>query len=441
MTPPSYYPFAMELMAGTALFMRYFDWNRFRAGHRVLSLLAIPAIALVLGYLFSPFYAWSVTVGKACGTVGADGIISLYYAGCALAVLVMIRWCWRVSWLEALIVTVAGYAAQHSASDLAKIVFAIAGIPQNEFYRPVNASLVLAVYAVAYGLVFALVGRRFSIDHDKVRNGLVWVLASILTLAMVIAANLVLSNDWAVTPLYTAFYDLICTLLCIVVLTLVSTTDKLYGDLMLMRQVDELKDKHYELTRENIELINIKCHDIRKNIASLYEDGSARPSREAVRQIENSIKVYDSIYRTGNEAMDALLSEKSLYCSHNGIRLTAMVDGHALDFLERPDLYSLFGNMLDNAVEAVGRIDDPQRRCISLTVHVNGRILSIQEENYYTGVIRFQEGLPKTSKGDERYHGFGMRSIAWQVRKYRGEMTVDAADGVFSLDIVIPLPR
>lgn len=157
--------------------------------------------------------------------------------------------------------------------------------------------------------------------------------------------------------------------------------------------------------------------------------------------MEDSIRIYDSIFRTGNEAMDVLLTEKSLYCSANAVTLTCMVDGNALDFMEASDLYALFSNILDNAIESAVKLDDPGRRTISLTVRTIGKLLICEEQNYYAGELTMRDGLPVTTKSDTRFHGFGMRSIAYQVRKYQGELRITGKDGVFSMTVILPLPE
>ena len=121
---------------------------------------------------------------------------------------------------------------------------------------------------------------------------------------------------------------------------------------------------------------------------------------------------------------------------------TCSVDGRRLGFIERSDLYALFGNMLDNAVESVLHVTDTDKRVIDLTVSVNGGLLLIDEHNFYAPdrQPRFRDGLPVTTKDDPRYHGFGMRSIDRQVHRYGGEMTISAEHELFSMSIVIPLP-
>lgn len=64
----------------------------------------------------------------------------------------------------------------------------------------------------------------------------------------------------------------------------------------------------------------------------------------------------------------------------------------------------------------------------------------IHLENYYQGELNFTDGLPRTTKGDENYHGFGVKSIQMVVEKYKGNVSLLASDGIFNLNITIPLP-
>lgn len=59
-----------------------------------------------------------------------------------------------------------------------------------------------------------------------------------------------------------------------------------------------------------------------------------------------------TLVHTGNDALDAILSEKGLACEQGGIAFRCMADGAAVGFMAPTDIYSLFGNALDNAIEA-----------------------------------------------------------------------------------------
>ena len=158
-------------------------------------------------------------------------------------------------------------------------------------------------------------------------------------------------------------------------------------------------------------------------------------------EISREVGVYDSVVKSGNDALDTILTEKSLYCEKHGITLSCIADGAALDFVEPTDLYSFFGNALDNAIEPVERLDDPERRSIGLVVRRCGDMASIYVENYFDGQVSFTgEGLPRTRKADGTNHGFGMRSMRQIAEACGGSLNCNASGDVFSLDALLPLP-
>ena len=141
------------------------------------------------------------------------------------------------------------------------------------------------------------------------------------------------------------------------------------------------------------------------------------------------------------EVLDTILTEKSLYCEGHGITLGCIVDGASLSFMPAADLYSLFGNALENAIEAVERLDDPERRSVGLTVKRAGDMVSVHVENYFDGKVEFgSEGLPLSRKGDSLNHGYGVRSMRMIVEAAGGSFTTRATGDVFHLDVLLPVP-
>ena len=155
--------------------------------------------------------------------------------------------------------------------------------------------------------------------------------------------------------------------------------------------------------------------------------------------MEDEIRNYEAQNKTGNQVLDTLLTAKSLYCMREKIALTYVVDGARLDFMDVMDICSIFGNVLDNAIECELTIPDRQRRLIHLAVYGKKDFLVIQCGNRCERELEFQDGLPLSTKGDGAYHGFGVRSIRWAAEKYGGTMTIHNRDGWFELNIVIPV--
>lgn len=231
-------------------------------------------------------------------------------------------------------------------------------------------------------------------------------------------------------------FSVIC---CAVVLLLASKTIEgraLEQEVAYLQHAIRQGKLQYEISRDTIERINIKCHDIKYRLGALAgQPGGV--GQEAVEDLQNSISIYDMKVETGNQLLDVLLTEKSLYCEQNSITFSCMVDGKRLSFMDSGDLYCLFGNIIDNALEALKEVPERQRRVIDLVVKSKGDMVLIQEENYYSGTLAFRDGLPVTTKTDTENHGFGTRSIRMIARKYGGELTASAHGGVYRLSILL----
>ena len=197
--------------------------------------------------------------------------------------------------------------------------------------------------------------------------------------------------------------------------------------------------KKQRMAEENVELINRKCHDLKHQIAGLkrLENGAAREAY--IGEIERAVMMYESAIKTGNATVDLILMDKLLFCQEHRIQLTFVGDGSRLGFMDTMDIYALFGNALDNAIESVMREERAENRVISFRVGGIGNVVGIHFENYLGRPLEMVDGLPVTDKADRRYHGFGMLSMKRVAEKYRGSLRARVEDGRFCLDIMMPV--
>ncbi len=233
-------------------------------------------------------------------------------------------------------------------------------------------------------------------------------------------------------------YAVLCCLFVLIIQTSVRKRAAAEGELRTQRILWEKKKEQYELSKETIDHINHKCHDLKHQITALRTITEGEQRDRFLDQIEESVMIYDASVKTGNEILDVLLTEKSLICERENIVWTCVADGRQLSFLDPIDLYTLFGNALDNAIENVRKLSQPEQRIISLTVFEKPGLSIIQIENYYEGELHFQDGLPVTSKTDQANHGFGMRSIRNLAGKYGGTISIDTEHSIFLLSITLP---
>lgn len=201
---------------------------------------------------------------------------------------------------------------------------------------------------------------------------------------------------------------------------------------ILKHMVHQAKEQ-YTQTKENIDLINIKCHDLRHQVSHL----SGKVDREELERITEAIAIYDAEFKTGNDALDVILMEKGLHCRKKNIRLTCMIDASVFNKVKDSDIYALFGNAIENAIEGVEDLEEEQRS-ISISGFQNNGYGIVRIENYYNGAITFKDGLPLTQKSTN-YHGFGVKSMKIIVEKYNGEIEFSLHDDIFRLELFFPL--
>lgn len=192
------------------------------------------------------------------------------------------------------------------------------------------------------------------------------------------------------------------------------------------------KGRQYELSKKTIETFDIKYHDLKHKI------GHMNLPKEEIEALKENIRIYGSVVRTGNEALDVLLTENNLRCSEEGIRITCMGYGEDLCFMNLMDVYSLFGNAIENAVEAVRKVSDSEKKIIDLVIEKVGDMISVNISNYYEGNIEMENDLPVSSKMVEQgFHGFGMKSMRLICEKYGGSLKVTTDEDLFILDIYL----
>ena len=196
---------------------------------------------------------------------------------------------------------------------------------------------------------------------------------------------------------------------------------------------DSYKEK-VELQERNVELINLKCHDMKHQLRALLE--SKNLDVDFIEETQKAISIYDAQVKTGNDTLDALLTQKSLVCEANDILLTVMLDGEALSFMSVQEINSFFGNALDNAVDYLLTVEK-EKRFIRISSAQNGSIFTIRVENYCETPVAFHKnGLPQSTKEDNGYHGFGTKSIKSIAQKHGGDATFDRRDDMFILTAV-----
>ena len=206
--------------------------------------------------------------------------------------------------------------------------------------------------------------------------------------------------------------------------------------------VQTLLESHYaqyRISRDTIDMVNRKYHDLKHQIAALRAEPDAQVREQWLQAMEADIQAYEVQNKTGSRVLDTVLTGKSLYCQNHGIELLVVADGKLLSFMDVADICTVFGNALDNAIECELKIPDKSKRIIRLVLSAQKQFLLLKVENYCPFLPDFRDGLPTTTKGDTSNHGFGLKSIRYTAQKYGGSITTGVEDDWFVLKMLIPM--
>lgn len=297
--------------------------------------------------------------------------------------------------------------------------------------------LYVAVMVMACTFTFKFFGTRiWKKSNLTIKNSSLLILSGAAILIDVILYSiLIYSLDSTTTASIIGYvYNVLCCLFIFYMMYNAIEIKSLNDELDMVKYLLKIQKENYEEQCKNIELINMRCHDIKHQIHEQLDDDA----KKYLSGIEGLINIYDSQIKTGNNEMDIILMQKSLFCAKNDITFSCMVDGKKLSFMEGSDIYSLFGNIVDNAIESAIKFEDKDKRVIDLSVNCVGNILKVQSSNYYENEIEFDaDGMPITTKKDKRYHGYGTKSMKAIVAKYGGHIEMTAKDGIFSVYIIM----
>ncbi len=362
--------------------------------------------------------------------------------------------CYQVKFINLIFCAVAAYTVQH----LSYIAFSFINITlfdSQAFISNVygNDAILLSgiggmmalsfvVYVILYFIVYLIsqtILKRWMGKNGDLTFKSVTVLGFI---ALALIVDVVISDVFRYTDANTQnqefFYCLLSVLLCLCLLCLQMSIIKSKDAEQEMKILSHLyaeQQKHYQIRKETIDMINIKCHDFRYQIHEIGANYGV--DDDVLKKMQELISFYDADIKTGNKSLDIILTEKNLLCCEKNIDFTCIVDGKLLSFIKNSDLYALLGNILDNAIEAVDKVDDQTKRCINFIVEKKHGAVTVCADNYYTGeIVKDENGIIVTKKTDESRHGFGLKSIREIANRYDGIFDVNTEKDIFRLSIV-----
>ena len=213
---------------------------------------------------------------------------------------------------------------------------------------------------------------------------------------------------------------------------------------VLQTSYDGVKEQ-LAVQSSNSEKLSKIRHDMKNHLLNTKQLMSHSHYEEAESLVDemigqtNDIKLLTET-ATGNDIVDATIAVKAAACQIRNIRFNLKYESLQQLKISEIDLSSLFSNILDNAISAAEKTDDPY---VSLSVFIRGDYLNIISENTFQGEIeKKEEGritTLTTTKSNSSEHGFGTRIIGEIAQKYDGVCVYEYEIGVFKMNVMLKI--
>jgi len=204
-----------------------------------------------------------------------------------------------------------------------------------------------------------------------------------------------------------------------------------------MNKQIEIQLRHYDkLNKYSKELREFR-HDYKNHIHcinSLLKANQIEMAKKYLSQISFNRSVQDEMYHSGNLIVDSILSDKNDVLNEIGGEI--VFKGKISDQFRPIDISTIFFNALDNAIEAVEKLD---KKNDDINIEVTGILINNMQNIIISNTSPYPHNYRKTSKPDKINHGFGLTNINRTVTGLNGEMIISQQYPKFVLEVFLPV--
>ena len=180
-------------------------------------------------------------------------------------------------------------------------------------------------------------------------------------------------------------------------------------------------------------------HDYHNHIqAMLAMTDNPEELRKYLWMLNDDLTTVDTVLKTGNVMVDAILNSKLSLIKSKNITVNAKATVPTELRISEIDLCAIIGNLLDNAMEACLRQDEREERFIRVYIGILKKQLYICVTNSVGGKMK-KVGKTYLSTKDSDAHGFGLMRIDRLADKYDGYVNRQNEEGAFATEVMLPL--
>lgn len=286
-------------------------------------------------------------------------------------------------------------------------------------YYLINAVVSKTLYFISCIVLAKYTGK----DRNAVRFPLIFYLFPFAVLAVLVAFWSVCTS-YGISGWYLLFLAVLGMILMLAaVLLFVSfqrTAQRENQIISLQNQLEKIETdkRYYDILEKQNEDLMIYAHDTKKHLSAIRELNDNPQIETYLSKMSERLRRYSRIGHSGNRMLDVICNKYSEECALHGIQFELDLRLANFKYVDDLDLVAIFGNLLDNALEAAQK--STEKKMALLTDRVNTYdIVTVTNSCDRPPLTRGRELL--TTKTNVRLHGLGVKSLKKTAHKYGGD--------------------
>lgn len=323
-------------------------------------------------------------------------------------------------------------------------IIKIIGISQTgsviSFVRETGGSAIAIIF---YYLLIERLFIRRKVERISISQYAIYIIISVYALMNMVEILLLMKHEMNnmdyLFVVVSAVLVIFMNLYLFYLLDVFAENKELKYKLVLYERQARSNYEYYAKQAESRKTAMAVIHDVRKHIQvmeNLKQAGAPLEMQSYTNSFEEMIEPLLIKQYCDNAILNVILNDKAEYCEKNGIGFAIDLYDVDIEYMEPIDITTIFGNILDNAIEACEKAEEKN---INLKIYPFNKFIYVQLSNTFSGELALDaNGRPKSGKGE--YHGIGLENVEKVLEAYYGQMTFSMEEGIFTIEILFSQP-
>ena len=295
-----------------------------------------------------------------------------------------------------------------------------------------------ACYYVISAFLFLMKKYIKNIKKDMLNSQMYLILYAIIVVILYVIAFLMLNHPYLpivlIASVVVAVFGINVLAICIIDRLSIATHKSLQS--ALHAQEKEYYFAQSKLMQESVKKVRAIRHDMNLHLSALRDFTTENTAAtEYINNLLGDISESEVYSTTGNIAFDSIINFKLKSAREDNIKLDLSLLVPVQINIEIADIVTILGNLLNNALDAVAKVEDKR---IILDIELSKGNLYIKIDNTFDGNVKYTDKEKRiTTLKDGEEHGHGLNNIRKSVEKYNGHMDITHDGNIFSVGILL----